>query len=147
MCKKMLLTAVLGMVLLIHASAQVFNVPDKAKTHFKTNYNNARDVDWRNNVSDYNCFFKEGDIDCRANYHLDGTWNYTEKKIPADSIPVKVSDSFSKSKYRDWALKSVLFVENNKKESLYRYEVKKGVKVMYIFFDTDGKLIKENASI
>lgn len=147
MFKKVFVTVLLATSFLLQVSAQVFNVPEKAKEHFKTHYKNVQDVDWKNNVSDYNCYFIEADVKCRANYHLDGTWNYTEKSIAASAIPEKVSTSFSNSKYRDWELKSVFFVENNKKENLYRYEVKKGVKVAYVFFDKSGKLIKENPTI
>jgi Putative beta-lactamase-inhibitor-like, PepSY-like len=127
--------------------AQVFNVPENAKKHFNENYKNATKVDWINNVANYDCKFKENGISCVAHYNVDGTFRFTEKKIDRSSVPAAATDTYNKSKYRDWKLKSVVYVENNENEKTYRFEAKKGIEVMYIFIDKDGKVIKENASL
>lgn len=147
MFRKYIAVCIILLAFMTQVTAQVFNVPEKSKKHFAAMYKHATDVDWKNKVTDYDCHFKLNGIDCRANYNLDGTWNYTEKFIPASQVPAEVTEAFSKGAYRDWEHEPVVFVENNKKQKLYRYEVKKGIKKSYIFFDKKGKLIKENMSI
>ena len=78
---------------------------------------------------------------------IDGGWDYTEKFIHKAEVPAVVTESFSKSKYRDDKVKSIVYLENSKKEELYRYEVKNGVTRNYVFFDKTGTLIKTNAVI
>lgn len=134
-------------VFVFHATAQVFNVPKKAKEHFKQNYPAATDVDWKNNVADYDCHFKLDSIECIANYNMDGKWDYTEKHIARESIPSEVSTSFSNSKYRDREVESAVYVENHKNEKLYRYELKDGIRKVYVFFDPTGKFMSESPTL
>jgi hypothetical protein len=126
-------------------SAQVINVPDKAQKHFQEKYAGATNIKWSNNVANYDAGFKMEGLSSKAHYTIDGTWDFTEKFLAKGGAPDKVKESFSKSAYRDKTLKSVTFVENNKGEKLYRYEVKTGVTRTYVFFDEEGTLIKTNA--
>ncbi len=126
-------------------SAQVINVPDNAQKHFQGKYAGATNIKWVNNVANYDATFKMEGVSHKAHYSLDGIWDFTEKFLDKGGAPDKVKESFSKSAYRDKTLKSVTFVENNKGEKLYRYEVKTGVTRTYVFFDEEGTLIKTNA--
>lgn len=126
-------------------SAQVVNIPDKAKEDFSKKHANAKDVDWENRVTYYLVHFTEEGIAATSHYRLDGTWDFTEKKMSV--FPAEVMESFSKSKYRDWKINEKAFVENDNSEKLYRYEVTKGVEKKYVFFDKAGKLVKENPTV
>ena len=147
MNNKLFITVAIAFFLLTTVTAQVFTVPKHAKTDFAQRFKNASDVKWTNNVSYCIAKFKENGEAATAYYHLDGYWDYTERMIDSSKVPSTVKESFSKSKYRDWSVKSLVYVENNKDINLYRYEVKKGIEKKYVFFDKDGKLIKENISI
>lgn len=126
------------------ASAQVINVPGKAQKQFQEKYIGATNIKWTNSVVSYLASFKMNDVTCKAHYNIDGTWTYTEKLVKKDSFPEKVKDSFSKSKYRSWTIKSVAEVEYPDSENLYRYEVKNGMTKTYVFFNKEGELVKTN---
>jgi hypothetical protein len=128
-------------------NAQVFNVPAHAKTDFSERYKNATKADWTNDVSYYTCKFKQNGVDSKAYYHMDGYWDYTERFVASSKVPTTVKDSFSKSKYRDWSTKSLVYVENKDNVNLYRYYVKKGIEKKYVFFDKEGKLVKEHTTL
>jgi len=104
-------------------------------------------VKWDNNVSSYLCHYEENGVAATAHYNMDGTWDFTEKKIHPNAVPAVVNDSFSKSKFSDYDVKEKAFVENTKGQSFYRFEVKKGIDKKYLFFDKDGKLVKTSVSI
>jgi hypothetical protein len=144
---KSLLFLFLTSIFLSSVSAQVINVPDNAQKDFQNKYKGATDIKWTNNVTDYTVGFKMDGASSKSHYKIDGTWDYTEKFILTEQAPDKVKESFSKSKYRDWKLKAVAYIENTKGEKLYRYEVKKGATKNYVFFDPEGTLIKTNATL
>ena|GEM_PF-674212 len=128
-------------------SAQVVNIPDKAKKSFAEKYPKASDVNWSNNVSNYTAKFKQKKKDYVAHYNVDGTWDNTETKIDKDDLPKDVKESFSKSRYADWQLNSTDYVEDNKGQSLYRFNLKKGIEKKYLYLDKDGKEIKSSTGL
>jgi hypothetical protein len=125
-------------------SAQVFNVPDKAQKQFQEKYAGATNVKWTNSVANYDASFKLDSASWKAHYKIDGTWDFTEKFLKQGDAPAKVKESLSKGQYRKNTVKSFAYVENNKGEKLYRYEVKTGVTRTYVFYDQEGTLIKSN---
>lgn len=142
---KNLLLTVFAMFLFTWLSAQVVNIPAKAKDDFAKKHPQAKDANWDNKVTYYIVHYNEEGVEATAHYRLDGTWDFTEKKI--NDVPAEVKESFEKSKYRDWDVDEKAFVENDNSEKLYRYEVKKGMEKKYVFFDKAGKFVKENATI
>jgi len=144
---KRLFILLLSFIGITAVSAQVINVPAKAQQHFQEKYTGATNIKWKNNVANYDATFKKDGYDWKANYNIDGTWNFTEKFLKKDDAPEKVKESFSKSQYRKNTVRSLAYVENSKGEKLYRYEVKTGVTRTYVFFDQEGTLIKTNAVI
>ncbi len=127
--------------------AQVVKVPDNAKETFAKAYPKAKNVKWHNNVANYDADFKDGNDVCTAHFNVDGTWKFTEKHVNKSTIPAPAWDTYQKSKYRDWKLKTTRFIENNDGQKAYRFECKKGVETMYLFIDKSGKVIKENPSV
>lgn len=147
MKKKIFLYCILGLLIGNYGFSQVVNIPDKAKNDFSKKHPSATNVKWDNNVTSYMCHYEEKGIGATAHYNMDGTWDFTEKAINPDSVPAVVNDSFSKSKFSDYEVKEKAFVENTKGQSLYRFEVKKGMDKKYLFFDKGGKLVKTSGSI
>lgn len=128
-------------------NAQVFNIPEASKTDFAKRYPDAKSTKWGNKVSNYQCEFVEDGVLCVAVYSVEGNWKYTEKLIDRKQVPAEVTESLSKSKYRDWNVKSLAWIENSDNQQLYRYEVRKGVQKKYLFYNADGVVIKETTSI
>ena len=128
-------------------SAQVVNIPDKAKNHFKTKYPEVKDPKWTNNVTNYTAEFKVKGVPAKASYNVDGSWNYTEVFIPDSKVPKSVKESFAKSAYKDWTVKSIVAEETSKGEKSFRVEAVNGIQKKYIFYDKNGVTLKENVGI
>ena len=143
---KLLITLALAMFTIIYADAQVINIPKATKDHFAKKYPDAKEVDWHNNLVNYEVKFRNSNGVHRAYYHLDGTWDFTETYIESSQVPGAVTASLAKSRYSDWKLGSTSLVENNKGQKLYRLEVKKGVEKMFVFYDKNGKEIKTSVT-
>ena len=139
--------SILFLVTVFSVSAQVVNIPDKAKTHFASKYPSVKDAKWTNNVTNYTAEFKVKGVPAKATYNVDGSWNYTEVFIPASQVPKSVKDSFAKSQYKDWTVKSIVAEETSKGEKSFRVEAVNGVQKKYIFYDKNGVTLKENAGI
>jgi hypothetical protein len=122
--------------------AQVVDVPKKSKEHFFKKYPDAKNADWNNNVVNYAVKFTLNNETCRAYYHMDGSWDYTEKYLEESQLPGVVKESFSKSRYADWKKKSFSWIDNNNGQKAYRVEVEKGIEVKSIYFDKNGKEVK-----
>lgn len=127
--------------------AQVVNIPDKAKTHFAEKYPGATEVDWSNNVSNYTAKFRLDGKGYEAHYDIDGGWDNTEHQIQKADLPEAVSSSFAKSRYTDWKLNSIDFVEEPKHPALYRFNLKNGIKKTYLYMDATGKEVKANSGL
>ncbi len=130
------------MFLTISLEAQVVNIPQKSKDHFAKKYPDAKEVDWHNNLADYQVKFRNKNGVQRAYYHMDGHWDFTELYIDKTKIPAAVNSSLTKSRFAEWSLESSALVENNKGQKLYRLEMKKGIEKKYVFYDKSGKEVK-----
>lgn len=144
---KIILLLVVGSLLYGTAWTQVINVPNKSEKHFAEKYPDAKNVNWKNNVTDYSATFDLKDKRHKAHYHMDGVWDYTESFITEGEFPGAVTSSFKKSRFADWKLESTAMVENNKGEITYRYELKKGIERKYLFLDETGKEVKTTSSL
>jgi Putative beta-lactamase-inhibitor-like, PepSY-like len=129
------------------AEAQVVDIPNKSKEHFFKKYPDAKNADWNNNAVSYAVKFNLGSDTYRAYYHMDGTWDYTEKYMEMADLPQSVKDSYAKSRIADWKLESVAWVENNKGKKRYRIEASKGIEKKTIYYDKNGKEVKSSSGL
>jgi len=127
--------------------AQVVKIPESSKKSFNEKYPKATKVEWGNNVSSYVARFNIGTVGYTAHYHLDGTWDYTERSLEKSQLPAAVLEAYSKSRIADWEYGSSAYVENSHNEKVYRIEARKGVEKKYIFFDKDGKEVKSVSGV
>jgi len=127
--------------------AQVVSVPNKSEQHLAEKYPDAKSINWSNNVTNYNAKFNVGADSYKAIYHMDGTWDYTEKNSDIKKFPEAVQTSYKNSRIAKWKYQSAVVVENNKGEVLYRVEAKKNIEKIYVFFDEGGKEIKSASSL
>jgi len=59
-----------------------------------------------------------------------------------------VQDGFSKSKYSDWEKLSITEIEKSGEQLQYRIYVKKSaIEKKYLFFDVNGKLLRDAIKI
>jgi len=117
-------------------------VPKEVETAFYSKFPKATKVKWdKENATEYEASFIENNVQHSANYSSKGEWLETESPITFVQLPAKVRNSFITSN-KEAKIKAVAKIENNKGETQYEIEVKKGLKTVEYFYNQDGKLVK-----
>ena len=145
--KKVLLFLVLSASIAM-ANAQVRKIPATVTGAFATKYPNAQTVSWKDKLTSFEATFMNNGIHTNAYFKSTGDWVETDETLSFPTLPSVVKDGYSKSKYNtDWKTGDV--VEIQKPDNIqYRITVKKSdVQLKYLYFDTNGKLIKEDLTL
>ena len=128
----------------VGAFSQVTSIPAQAKENFASQYPNAQNVTWDNDVVNVNVRFEVDGEKMNAEYSNKGVWKSTLKDWTFEQVPPEVSDGFKKSKYADRRIEDtkVLYLPGDVVE--YRIKVKKSdVEKKYLFFSDKGRLIRD----
>lgn len=129
--------------------AQIRKIPVEVTNAFSKQYPNAYDVSYKDNLVNIQVNFVLDSANMMAKYSNDGEWKETEKGIVYDALPAQVKDGFKKSKYAaDWkeTETAVIYMPGN--EVRYRLKVEKNdVQKKYLFFDKNGRLIRDALTI
>jgi hypothetical protein len=132
------------LLLSISSFSQVTKVPQVAKDNFARQYPEAREVTWDNDVISVNVRFELNGERMNAEYSNKGIWKKTEKDWDYDKLPDDVKDGFDKSKYADREVVETVIVYLPGDVQQYRLKVEKNdLQKKYLFFDDDGRLIRE----
>lgn len=131
------------------SQAQLIKVPDLVKEVFDRQYPEAKSVDWKGGLDNHSVSFKLGDKQYKASYTKDGSWNYTETKVPQDSLPKSVQLSFGSSNYNAWPVKECIEVIKPRAEvNEYKIIVQKSaINKRVLVFDAKGRLYEELRSL
>jgi hypothetical protein len=128
----------------ISSFSQVTKVPQVAKDNFARQYPEARDVNWDNDLINVNVRFELNGERMNAEYSNRGIWKKTEKSWDFDKLPDDVKDGFDKSKYADRDVVETVLVYLPGDVQQYRLKVEKNdLQKKYLFFDEDGRLMRE----
>lgn len=131
-------------IAMLSASAQFRKIPAAVTDSFKTRFNDAAQVSWKDNITFFQASFKKGTDNVRASFNSKGEWLKTETSSQFDTSPEEIKDGFKKSKYTDWTIKEVMFVEEKDKQPQYRVLVRKSdLQKKNLFFSTSGQLLEE----
>lgn len=130
------------------ASAQFRKVPAEVTNAFNMSYPNAKNVTWKSGFTSYEASFEwEGDA-AVAKYTNKGEWKETERVRKFDSLNEEIKDGFRKSKYADWEMGEIKEQREKDKETLFRIYVRKsGLNKRYLYFNADGKLVKDSMTL
>jgi hypothetical protein len=132
------------LLLSISSFSQVTKVPQVAKDNFARQYPEAREVKWDNDVINVNVRFELNGEKMSAEYSNKGIWKKTEKDWDYDQLPDDVKDGFDKSKYAERDVVETVIVYLPGDVQQYRLKVEKNdLQKKYLFFDDDGRLIRE----
>jgi hypothetical protein len=116
--------------------------PKEVETAFYSKFPKATKVKWdKENATEYEASFTENNIKQSANYSSKGEWLETESPTTFVQLPAKVQNTFNTS-HKGAKIKAVAKIENNKGETQYEIEVKKGLKTVEYFYNQDGKLVQ-----
>ena len=128
--------------------AQIRKIPAEVTESFKEKYADSKNVEWKDKVTFFQANFEMKGDKYEARFNSKGQWQEREKAIEKDHLPSDVKDGFDKSKFSDWEVRSVAWVENKDAAIQYRVLVKKNsVEKKYLFFNEQGKLLRESITI
>ncbi len=135
-------------VISYQANSQVTTIPEQAKESFFKQYPDAKNVKWENNVVNVQVRFEQDNSIMVAEYNNKGIWKNTLKDWSYDKLPDDVKEGYNKSKFsgREVTDAKMLYLPGYVIQ--YRLKVEKsGVEKKYLFFSTEGKLIRTSIAI
>jgi hypothetical protein len=143
--KNYFLSVVSMLVCFASLNAQIRKIPSSVTDAFATRYPHAEKVEWSDRLTSFEASFKLNGVDMKADFSSKGEWKYSEKKIAFDDLPAGVKDGFSKSEYAEWKTGSVTEIQQSGKELQYKVYAEKSspFQKKYLYFDADGKLLKD----
>lgn len=128
--------------------SQVTSIPQEAKSNFAAQYPNAQNVRWDNDVVNVNVRFEQDGQQMNAEYNNKGIWKHTYIDWTYDKLPATVQEGLKKSKYADRDVKEVLAVDLPGNVRQYRLKMEKNdVQKKYLYFNSDGRLVRDANTI
>ena len=83
-----------------------------------------------------------------ASFSSKGEWQGSERELEFSQLPGEVKDGFSKSKYAGREKKAAFEVQELGKPLRYRINVQKsGIQKKNLYFDVNGRLLKESITL
>jgi hypothetical protein len=142
--KKILFTVVLSAGLLLGASAQEKlkdkDVPTSVQTSFKSEFPNAKDVEWKMKEGKYKVSFEVNGLDHIAAFGTDGKLISKGMKIRESELPAAIATAV-KGAYADRTIDDVYRVDKN---GSAHYLVKlNGDPETKVLYSADGQVVKE----
>lgn len=130
------------------ANAQIRKVPAEVTEAFKTKYPDTKNVEWKDKLTGFQVNYEMNGVQYQSKFSNQGEWLQTEKIIDEGALPAAVKDGYAKSKYTGWELKEVGRIENKDNSIQYRLFVRKsGVEKKFLYFNPEGKLVKDAITI
>jgi hypothetical protein len=127
------------------AEAQIRKIPADVTDAFTARYPHATRVEWKDKLEYFEATFELNGSSITANFSSKGEWEGSERIVNFDDLPDEVRDGFQKCKYTDWQKKSVHELQELGKPLQYRiYVQKSGLQKKNLYFDVNGKLLKES---
>jgi hypothetical protein len=146
---KKLMTLIAAALLVSSAGvAQVTKVPTSAKDNFEKQYPTAENAEWENEVLNSSVRFELNGEKMIADYSNKGIWKSTLKETVFDNLPETVKTGFKLSKYSDREVTDVKTVYYPGDVMQYRIKVEKNdLQKKYLYFNPEGKLLKDNITL
>lgn len=128
--------------------SQVTSIPEQAKENFFKQYPDAKNVQWENDVVNVNARFEQDSNKMNAEYNNKGIWKRTLKDWSYDKLIGEVKDGFTKSKYAAMQVLDVKVLYLPGYVIQYRVRVSKNsVENKFLFFNTEGRLVRTSVAI
>ena len=94
MKKTKLLLTTLFFFLCAVTFAQIRKVPAEVTNAFAEKFKDAKNVEWKDNVTNFEARFKMNSYDLSAYYNGKGEWQGTDTKMPYGDLPSAVKEGF-----------------------------------------------------
>ncbi len=145
--KKVLFLIILASAVSL-VNAQIRKIPSEVTDAFAQRYPHATKVEWKDKLQYFEASFDLNDSNISADFSSKGEWQGSERDMSFEDLPSEVQDGFAKSKYSDWDKKAVTEVQQLGKPLQYKINVSKSdVQKKNLFFDANGKLLKDNITL
>jgi hypothetical protein len=130
-----------------NSSAQIRKIPADVTDAFTAKFPNAKSVEWRDKLTGFSASFNEGDTAYVASFDNGGNWQSTEHGIEQEALPGAVQDGFEKSRFADWNVNNITYIDTPDGVN-YRIEVGKGdIKKRNLYFNAKGRLMKDKLTL
>lgn len=118
--------------------------PDSAvKTTLKSMFPNAYFVEWEMEAGYIHAEFTYEGNEKDVWFDMDGKWLMTETDIRASKIPAAIKTALTQTKYADWRIDDVDYIEFYNADPVYVLDVEKGESEVSLYFAPDGTLKQE----
>ena len=139
---KNIIFVVLAMLFASITSFSQSKAPKAIETSFKLKFPKATKMKWeKENAHEYEADFIENGVKHTANFNDKGEWLETESTTTFDKLPEKIKTSFKTSHNEDKII-AVAKIETSDGETHYEIEVKKVLKTVEYYYNSEDKLIK-----
>jgi hypothetical protein len=119
--------------------AQTRKIPVSVADAFRTRYPHAEKISWENEIEKFEVHFILNGYKMSAEFNNDGDWQTSEKKIEFEELPLLVQQSFSKTRYVNWEMESIMEIERNMQPIEYSICVRRShAGKKYLLFDVNG---------
>jgi hypothetical protein len=136
-------------LMVLSAGAQVREIPDVVKQAFSKQYPGADSVKYTDNLLNIHVSFQEKGEKLLATYSNKGEWKQTEKDWDFSKLDPEVKVGFDKSKYaNEWKVKETSIIYLPDGSERFRVRISKNdLQKKYLFFDKNGRLIRDSITL
>lgn len=140
------LPAVLSCAIL---QAQLRKIPSVVTDSFDEKYPDAGNVEWKDNLTNFEADFTVNDESWSVLFNSKGEWKESDQHMDFDDLPSEIKDGFQKSKYADWQPGNSKLIQQKDKDVEYKVYAEKNniFQKVYLYFNEKGQLIKEAPAI
>jgi hypothetical protein len=129
------------------AGAQMGKIPAKVTDAFATLYPHASHVEWKEKLEHFQAKFQLNGCTITADFSSKGEWEGSERELSFEQLPDEVQSGFLKSKYAERRRTDACEIQQLGKPLQYRISVEKSSIQKKLYFDVNGKLLKESMTL
>ncbi len=130
------------------AGAQIRKIPANVTDAFTTLYPHASHVEWKDKLEYFQAKFQLNGCIITAEFSSKGEWESSERELSFEQLPNEVQTGFLKSKYAERRKTDACEIQQLGKPLQYRISVEKSsIQKKILYFDVNGKLVKESMAL
>ena len=130
------------------ADAQIRKIPATVTDAFSARYPHASQVEWSDKLQYFQASFWLNGANITAHFSSKGEWQKSERVMTFNQLPGEVRDGFQKSRYSDWNKNMITEVQELGRPLEYHVNVQKtGLQKKNLYFNSNGKLLKESIAL
>ena len=150
MSKRIYLLATFLIIFLFSLSAQIREIPKEVRETFFNQYPKAENTEIKDQLLQVKVYFTMEGEKYVATYNNKGEWKESEKESSFDNLHETVKEGFNKSKYdnKDWKIgeTKVIYLPDGAEQTRIKVE-KNDFQKKYVFFNKDGRLLRESITL